>query len=97
MIFNLSTGYDDDGNGVDKADDHSAWPDAIDACVDQTGLKKVKADMVAKFGGATKIPAALVRAYNAKWEAVKERPHHSRLRAELAGVDGCAARHPDCL
>jgi len=71
MIFNLSTGYDDDGNDADTDADHSAWPDAIEACVDQAGLKNVKAEMAKTFGGLTKIPPSLVRTYNAKWEAVK--------------------------
>jgi len=71
MIFNVAIGADpddDDGNG---AADLGAWPDAIDSCADREGMKRVKAEMVTKFGGTTKIPAELIRAYNAKWESVK--------------------------
>jgi hypothetical protein len=73
MIFNVAIGQDaddDDGNGA-GAIELGSWPDAIEACVDREGLRRVKSEMVAKFGGAVKIPTALIVAYNTKWEAVK--------------------------
>lgn len=70
-------GMDDDARGSDVEDGDAdggdplqSWYDGIEACVDQHGLKSLKAEMVEAFGDAMKIPKVLIGAYNTKWAAV---------------------------
>jgi hypothetical protein len=68
-------GMDDDGRrseGEEEEEADQSWLDGIDACVDQHGLKGLKAEMVEAFGSAKAIPKDLIRAYNAKWAEVAE-------------------------
>lgn len=65
-------GMDDDGAcayeepAASVDDGIQAWLDAIGSCIDKPGLQKLKAEMVAKYGSAVKIPKPIVVAYNAK-------------------------------
>lgn len=75
MIFNLTIGDDDDGNGVHNSLARSvdpSWFDGVAAAVDQTGLKALKAEMMTAYGSPTGIPKELIRAWNEKWSAVSK-------------------------
>jgi hypothetical protein len=71
MIFNVAIGDDDDDGNTAGGSVDPAWQDAINGAVDETGLRKVKADMVSKWGAPERIPASLVAAYNTRLEAIR--------------------------
>lgn len=74
LIFNVAIGVDpddDDGNGVDAPID-PAWEQAIKDAQDITVLQKTKAEMVEHWKGVTNIPKALVKAYNERFEALRD-------------------------
>ena len=64
LIFNLRTGYDDDGNAVGQGSDITAWRDAIAGAVDRTEL-----DALAKEVQAANLPQAALRNVRALWAA----------------------------
>lgn len=61
LIFNLRTGYDDDGNASDGGD-FSAWYDAIAAAVDIEGLNALANEL--KTAG---LPQSALRGIRAVW------------------------------
>lgn len=68
-------GMDDDGRGSDQEPEPEvdvSWYDAIEACASKDELHGRKREMVEKYGKATDIPKALVRAYNARLQALAE-------------------------
>jgi hypothetical protein len=73
LIFNLSTGYhDDDGNGAgaEPEPEYLDWNEAIRGAFSADELRAVKKEMADKFG-ADKVPASLVRSYNARFAEVR--------------------------
>lgn len=73
LIFNIQTGQnDDDGNGVhadEPAPTYADWHEAIAGEFTVDGLKRVKSELVEKFGDA--IPRPLVDACVARMAAIK--------------------------
>lgn len=70
-------GMDNDGRGDgypddDEPDPLQAWLDAIESAADITGLKRIKAEMIAAVGDEQgRAPTVLTAAYNAKLRTLK--------------------------
>lgn len=78
LIFNTAIGVDpddDDGSAASSPFD-PAWAQSITDAVDAGTLKKIKADMVTNWKGATNIPKELVSAYNLRFDALREAAKH---------------------
>jgi hypothetical protein len=75
-LLNLTSyGEDDDAySAVDPID--PAWSQSIADAADIATLKKIKADMIANWRGATNIPKELVTAYNLRLDALRETAKH---------------------
>lgn len=75
-LLNLTSyGEDDDAySAVDPID--PAWSQSIADAADIATLKKIKADMIANWRGATNIPKELVTTYNLRLDALRETAKH---------------------
>lgn len=68
MIFNLSTGYDDDGNSAhEKVDEDAAgWIEKAEALTDAPDYEPLRAKVLKHYGGnASKVPREVRAALNA--------------------------------
>lgn len=66
MIFNLTTGPDDDGNSAGgKVDPNQEWLDAVATIIDMHGYEKMLAEVTKAFGSRAKVPQAVQVAFGA--------------------------------
>lgn len=78
MVFNLNTGFDDDGNaaqngGKPVTDDDKGWIEKAQACQHPQDASDLRKDVIKHYGSTSKVPPVVMAAVNTARDSTRPR------------------------